>query len=166
MAVRPDELPSGCVLRPACSNDLWAIRRLVFSARLDPTQLRWLQFWVVEHQGRLIACGQLRSFEVAQELGSLVVANRWRHQGIGSVLVRHLIQQATQPLYLECLGDDLAQFYQRFGFRPVEWNLLPRSLKQKFGLSTRLARLFHLPLSIMELTPSPVTPSPPLNRQE
>lgn len=148
-----DELPSGCVLRPARSEDLWGIRRLVFSARLDPTQLRWAQFWVVEHQNQLIACGQLRSFEKAQELGSLVVARQWQHQGIGSVLVRHLIQQATQPLYLECLGKRLVHFYQRFGFRPVEWSSLPRSLQRKFSLSKRLANLFHLPLEIMGLSP-------------
>lgn len=145
------ELPSDCVLRPARAEDLWAIRRLVFSARLDPTQLRWFQFWVVEHQGQLIACGQLRSFQDVQELGSLVVARRWRQRGIGSVLVRHLIQQATYPLYLECLGNKLVQFYQRFGFQPVTWDSLPRSLKQKFGLSKRLAQLFHLPLEIMGL---------------
>jgi amino-acid N-acetyltransferase len=128
-------LPPECVLRPAQVQDTWSIRKLVLSAKLDPTQLRWQQFWVIECNGKIAACGQLRQFPDAQELGSLVVAANWRDRGFGSLLTQHLIQQATQPLYLECLGDRLARFYQRFGFAPVNWQELPRSLKWKFGLS-------------------------------
>ncbi len=133
-----------------------AIRRLVLSALLDPTQLRWSQFWVVEYEGKIIACGQLRSFPEAQELGSIVVAKQWRGQGLGSLLVQHLIRQATLPLYLECLGKGLAQFYCRFGFGPVSWKELPRSLQRKFGLSAFAASTFRLPIAIMKLeTESP-----------
>jgi amino-acid N-acetyltransferase len=83
-------------LRPACSSDIWAIRKLVLSAKLDPTQLRWSQFWVIECEGRVVACGQLRSFAGAQELGSLVVESAWRGQGLGRCLVKHLIREATE----------------------------------------------------------------------
>ena len=121
---------------------IWAIRKLVLSAKLDPTQLRWSQFWVIECEQRLVACGQLRCFYEAQELGSLVVAPAWRGQGLGSYLTKHLIQQATQPLYLECLGSRLAQFYSRFGFVPVSWQELPKSLKVKFGFSKLISRIF------------------------
>jgi len=100
----PESLPIGCTLRPAHARDSWAIRKLVLTAMLDPTQLRWSQFWVVECNEHLVACGQLRSFADAQELGSLVVLSPWRDQGLGMCLTQHLIQQATQPLYLECLG--------------------------------------------------------------
>src|ERR671932_2532405 len=109
-------LPLGCILRRASAGDIWPIRKLVLSARLDPTQLRWSQFWVIECEGRVVACGQLRSFPGAQELGSLVVTPAWRGRGLGSYLTKHLIQAATQPLYLECLGSRLAKFYTRFGF--------------------------------------------------
>lgn len=142
-------LPSGCILRPARQTDSWAIRKLVWSARLDPTQIRWQQFWVIECDQQVVACGQLRSFASAQELGSLVVLPQWRQQGLGSYLVRHLIQQSSQPLYLECLGDRLAQFYRRFEFSPVAWQDLPPSLKPKFGLSQLAVRLLRLPVVIM-----------------
>ncbi|NJP08502.1 MAG: GNAT family N-acetyltransferase [Leptolyngbyaceae cyanobacterium RU_5_1] len=148
--VDQSSLPANCMIRPACSQDQWTIRKLVLAARLDPTQLRWSQFWVVECEGRVIACGQLRSFAGAQELGSLVVARNWRGSGLGSHLTRHLIQQATQPLYLECLGHQLAQFYQRFGFERVAWQELPRSLQRKFGLSNLASRLFRLPVVFMQ----------------
>jgi amino-acid N-acetyltransferase len=142
-------LPAGLTLRPAQPEDLRAIRWLVFSAKLDPTQIRWSQFWVIEQAGQIIACGQLRSFTAAQELGSLVVAREWRHQGLGTALTQHLIHQATNPLYLECLGAKLAQFYQHLGFQPVSWPELPRSLQIKFGLSAFAAR-FGFPVFLMQ----------------
>jgi amino-acid N-acetyltransferase len=134
----------GCVLRPARTSDIWAIRKLVLSAKLDPTQIHWSQFWVIESEARLVACGQLRCFPGAQELGSLVVAPAWRGRGLGTYLVKHLIQEATQPLYLECLGSRLAQFYTRFGFVPISWQELPRPLKWKFAFSTLVSKLFPL----------------------
>jgi amino-acid N-acetyltransferase len=143
-------LPSEFSLRPARSDDIWSIRKLVLSAKLDPTQLRWFQFWVIEHEEKVVACGQLRSFPDAQELGSLVVLSQWRGQGLGSHLTRHLIEQATQPLYLECLGKKLVPFYTRFGFIPVSWQELSPALKQKFGLSALAAKLFRLPVTFMK----------------
>lgn len=130
-------LPSQCVLRPAHASDIWQIRKLVFSAKLDPTQLRWQQFFVIECDSKIVACGQLRSFSGAQELGSLVVVPAWRNQGLGSCLVKHLIKQSTQPLYLEC-ASRLTQFYTSFGFLPISWKEVPSPLKWKFGI-TQLA---------------------------
>jgi amino-acid N-acetyltransferase len=147
------DLPPGYHLRPAQAEDLWSIRKHVLMAKLDPTQIRWSQFWVIEREGQIIACGQLRDFADAQELGSLVVAPQWRGQGLGQYLTQHLIQQATKPLYLECLGPRLAQFYQRFNFVPIEWSALPPSLKRKFGLSKALTRLFRIPLFLMQYQP-------------
>ena len=143
-------LPSECAIRPACPQDMRSIRMLVWSAKLDPTQLRWEQFWVIECGGKLAACGQLRNFAGAQELGSLVVAKDWRDRGLGTYLAKYLIQQATEPLYLECLGKRLASFYTRFGFVEAAWQELPQSLKLKFGLSQLAKTLFRIPVTIMQ----------------
>ncbi len=144
-------MPPDVILRPATAADRGAIRRLVLSALLDPTQLRWSQFWVIECEGHVVACGQLRSFSQAQELGSLVVAPAWQGRGLGSCLAEHLIQEATQPLYLECLGDRLARFYTRLGFVAIAWQDLPNSLKWKFGISQLASRLLPmLSVNIMQ----------------
>ena len=143
-------MPAGCVLSRASSDNIWSIRLLVFRAKLDPTQIRWQQFWVVECDGRLVACGQLRNFSGTQELGSLVVAPDWRGRGLGTMLTQHLIEQATQPLYLECLGQRLAQFYSRFGFVPISFQDLPPALKPKFGLSQLGKRLIKVPVVFMQ----------------
>ena len=141
-------LPPGCTLRSAVAADGPAIRALVQAERLDPTQLRPTQFWVIEHAGQIVACGQLRRFTGAQELGSLVVASAWRGQGLAAALITQLITTASEPLYLECQGK-LAPFYRQFGFRPVTRRSLPRGLKLKFGISRVFATLFRQPLATM-----------------
>jgi amino-acid N-acetyltransferase len=148
-------LPPGCCLRPARAEDSWAIRWQVLQARLDPTQLRWQQFWVIECDQKLVACGQLRQFEGGQELGSLVVALQWRGQGLGTLLSLHLIRQASSPLYLECLGDHLAHFYRRLGFEPATWDTMPPALKKKFRFSQQVSGWLRLPLHILRYASSP-----------
>lgn len=135
-----NSLPPGCIIRSACQDDIWTIRKLVLSAKLDPTQLLWSQFWIIECDGKIVACGQLRNFGTAQELGSIVVVKAWRSRGLGTRLVQHLIAQATQPVYLECVGDRLMQFYTRLGFVSVSWKQLPQTLQGKFGVSQQLTK--------------------------
>ena len=143
-------LPKNCHLRPATAKDIWQIRKLVFGAKLDPTQLRYQQFWVIESENKIVACGQLRTFEKAQELGSLVVASAWRNRGLGTFLSKHLIREAIAPLYLECLGKNLEKFYTRLGFVTISWEELPQSLKFKFGLSEMGRKLLKIPVVLME----------------
>jgi len=142
-------LPKNCQLRTAVATDMGSIRRLVWSAKLDPTQIRWSQFQVIERDKSLLACGQLRVFPEAQELGSLVVATDYRGQGLGTYLAQHLIQSASQPLYLECLGQQLCGYYHRMGFQVVEWRVLPRSLQGKFRLSKVAKTLLRVPVHFM-----------------
>jgi amino-acid N-acetyltransferase len=142
-------LPVGYKLRSATPQDIRPIRRLVWQARLDPTQLRWQQFWIIEQDEAVIACGQLRCHGTVQELGSLVVDMKQRHQGLGSYLVQHLIQQSTRPLYLECLGKNLEQYYHRFGFVPISWQELPSELKLKFGISQLGRIVLRIPVFFM-----------------
>ena len=144
----PDLLPPGCVLRPAGAPDAARIRALVWAARLDPTQLRWPQFLVIVCDGELIACGQLRRFRGAQELGSLAVVPAWQGRGLGGVLVRELVRRATGPLFLECRGA-LVSYYMRFGFVPVSWRAVPGPLKWKFGLTHLFSVLFRQPGAAM-----------------
>ncbi len=143
-------LPLGCILRKATSKDASSIRWLVFTAKLDPTQLKWQQFWVIECDRKIAACGQLRNFTQAQELGSLVVTKKWRNRGLGSFLTQHLIEQATQPLYLECLGKKLIDYYQKFGFKIIDFQDLPVSLKSKFKISQLGKQLIGVPVTFMK----------------
>ena len=144
------KIPCDYTLRAAAAEDQWSIRWLVLSAGLDPSQIRWSQFWLLEKEGRLVGCGQLRSFGDVQELGSLVIARPFRHQGLGSILTQHLTQQASSPLYLECLGQKLVQFYSQLDFEVTELADLPPSLQRKFTLTHNLARFLPWPLVVMK----------------
>jgi amino-acid N-acetyltransferase len=150
MSQASPQLPHQCQLRRATQQDIWAIRRLVLGATLDPTQLRWHQFWIIECNGKVVACGQLRTFEDARELGSLVVAKPWRDRGLGTTLTQQLIAEATQPLYLECLGKTLPHYYQNLGFVPVAYAQLPSSLQAKFKISQLARRFLRMPIAFMK----------------
>lgn len=142
------------VLRKAKPADKWLIKFLIFRAILDPNQLKWQNFWIIEIDNRLIAIGQLRKFALAQELGSLFVIPAWRRQGLGTFLMQHLICQATQPLYLKCVNNRLVNFYVKSGFVPIEFNELPFSLKHKFRLSQARKRFFKGFVVFMKYKPS------------
>jgi amino-acid N-acetyltransferase len=128
-------LPHGYIIRKAKPSDMWLIFLFIIRGRLDPSQLKWQQFLVVEHDSFLVAFGQLRNFKFAQEIGSLFVVPAYRNQGLGTFLIQHLIAQSTQPLYLKCLEHQLEIFYAQRGFIPVSYEELPVSLKSKFRLS-------------------------------
>ncbi len=143
-------LPKGCILRKATFKDILSIRWLVFKAKLDPTQLKWQQFSVIESDNNIIACGQLRNFKEAQEFGSLVVAKNWRNRGLGTAIAQHLIEQASQPLYLECLGKKLVNYYTKFGFKSIDFQDLPSSIKSKFKLSQLGKKILGIPVTFMK----------------
>lgn len=141
-------MSSAIQIRPARAEEQRLLRRLVWKARLDPTQLAWPNFLVATEGVEVVGIGQLRPFGEVQELGSLVVRSAWQGQGIGGQLVRALIARRSCPLYLEC-ATRLAPYYQRFGFYPLSWREVPWPLKGKFALSSGLARLAGQRVQVM-----------------
>lgn len=100
----------------------------------------WQNYWVVEWvdapNGRVIACGQLSHYPIFSVLSDVVVAPRYRQQGIGSFLVTSMVDIArtrNQPLYLACKPERV-KFYQRLGFVAIKPQLLPSSLNRALGL--------------------------------
>lgn len=106
-------------LRPARAEDAAAIRRLVRGARLNPTGLDWRRFIVLEAEGEVVGCVQVKPHrDGSWELASLVVAPGWRGRGLGRRLVEAVLEHHPPPLYLMCRSG-LVPFYERFGFREV-----------------------------------------------
>ncbi len=77
--------------------------------------------WVVECHGELVAFAKLIHFRDKSYVHSLSVIPAWRRRGLGTALVKHLIQEATLPLYLTC-NSSLVSFYSRLGFVPSRSN--------------------------------------------
>jgi amino-acid N-acetyltransferase len=130
---------------------------LLVMAQRQPHE-HWQRYWVVEQVGsnapasrwqpatlrnspRIVACGRIDRGDQHAELYDLYVIPAWRGQGVGRVLVEHLMEQATRPLYLACLPTAVG-FYRRFGFVPIGSETLPVVLRARLSfLNPRLTRL-------------------------
>jgi N-acetylglutamate synthase-like GNAT family acetyltransferase len=128
-------------IRPATESDQAQIKALVRGEGLDPTALHWSHFLIAEDGGQTVGIGQIRPYPNCRELGSLVVVDSHREQGIGGLLIEALLKDEAGPVYLECLAFREA-YYSKFGFRRVPWWQTPMPLKLKAGVGGTLGRLF------------------------
>jgi N-acetylglutamate synthase-like GNAT family acetyltransferase len=153
-------------VRAATTHDQPLIHLWVRRAKLNPLGLAWRNFLVAERMdvepprvhtptsapmaevgGKVVGIGQVRPHrDGTQELASLVVDEAVRGQGVGSLLVRALLERAQLPLYLMC-NSDKVPYYARFGFVEVTTAAqVPRALRGYYRLGrvvARVARLFE-----------------------
>ena len=134
------------LLRSALETDFSAIKALIHEAGINPTGLDWHRFIVVEFPaGRFAGCGQLKPHAGGIiEMASIVVSPSARGQGLARLIIQKLITDAPRPLYLTCRSQ-MGKFYEKFGFRPISGNDLPKY----FQRLSRLVRLINT-LHIME----------------
>ncbi|NJK41782.1 MAG: GNAT family N-acetyltransferase [Acaryochloridaceae cyanobacterium SU_2_1] len=109
-------------------------------------------FQVIEFEQQLIGCALLNTYPAHAELAYLFVKPAERQQGLGSVLVQSLIQNAGQPVYLACKPKVLS-FYRHQGFREGPWSELPPPVQQYFRLFRPHPRLWGFPLVFMVYEP-------------
>jgi amino-acid N-acetyltransferase len=95
--------------------------------------VNWSRFWVIEWNGSLVACGEINCYSTHSMLYYLFVKPVWRSQHLGSYLVKRLVQEATQPLYLVC-KPKLVSFYSQLGFAIVPWREISQPLKSSFHI--------------------------------
>ncbi|MCA9907561.1 MAG: GNAT family N-acetyltransferase, partial [Anaerolineae bacterium] len=119
--------PSAYTIRRAVESDQPVICRLVRSECLNPRDVHWQNFLVVENGSRIIGIGQIRLHGAVKELGSLVVLPEYRGQGVASALIAALEAQAGYPLYLMCANDKVA-YYQRFGYAVLDDMDIPTAI--------------------------------------
>ncbi|MCX6066239.1 MAG: GNAT family N-acetyltransferase [Chloroflexi bacterium] len=127
-------------LRPALEADFPAIQVLIRAAGINPTGLNWQRFTVAEtSDGQFAGCGQLKPHsDGSLELASLAVIPSQRGKGLARLLIHQLAATAPRPLYLTCRSQ-LGPFYEKFGFRPVSGDELPKYFRR----ISRLAGLIN-----------------------
>jgi N-acetylglutamate synthase-like GNAT family acetyltransferase len=96
----------------------------------------WKKFWIIEQEGRIVACGKLCCYSTYSVLYDVMVLPQYRRQGIGSALVQHLSKHASKPLYLACFPDKIG-FYTQLGFMPMGSANLSFVLRHELGISTQ-----------------------------
>lgn len=135
-------------IRPARADEQAHLRSLIRAEWLDPLNVHWENFLVAEEDRRIIGIGQVKPYPGARELGSLVVVNRKREQGVGAAIINALIARESGPLFLFCL-QFREPYYAKFGFRRTFMRDLPRSLKFKYAFGWTFTRLFRYKLIVM-----------------
>lgn len=134
--------------------DFPVIKGLIHEAGINPTGLDWRRFVVAETvDGQFAGCGQLKPHsDGTLELASIAVMSSMRKQGLGGMIIRKLINEAPRPLYLTCRAQ-LGPFYQKYGFRIIKGNELPRyfrNISRIAGLVNKM-HLVHVTLLVMVL---------------
>lgn len=137
-------LENDLLLRRAQANDARAIRALIRRVGINPTALAWQRFWLIcSPSGELLACGQVKPHgDGTHELASIAVQPGEQGRGLGSQMIRHLLDENPPPLYLTCRAG-LQSYYARFGFRALSPDEMPpyfRRIKRLFALYRRLVR--------------------------
>ena len=131
-------------IRPARETESAQIRDLIHLVGINPLGLDWKRFVVaVNQQDEILGCGQLKPHgpEVL-ELASLAVYPEQQRKGIARLIIEHLLKGSPRPLYLMC-ESGLGPLYERFGFRPIPYEEMPRyfqRISKLAGLVTTLAQ--------------------------
>lgn len=120
-------------IRDATVDDRAKIRRIVRAANINPTGLDWPHFIVAEDGGAVVGVGQVKPHRGGmRELASIAVVPARQGEGIGSTIVRELLQRERGMLHLTCRSQ-LQGYYERFGFRRLE----PRDYPTYFAVACR-----------------------------
>jgi amino-acid N-acetyltransferase len=147
--MKHDQAAALPTIRRAAAADQLAIRAIVGTAGLDPSKLDWPNFVLAEADGQIAAIGQIRPHRNCPELGSIVTVPEYRGQGIAARIIKTLLHERTDTIYLECAGR-MTTFYTRFGFQEIPWQQAPMPLRLKAGLGNMLGRLFGIRIAVMK----------------
>jgi N-acetylglutamate synthase-like GNAT family acetyltransferase len=114
-------------LRPARETDDGPIKDLIHSSGINPMGLDWRRFIVaVDERDQVIATGQIKPHgRDILELASIAVVPPYRGKGLARAIIEHLLRDSTRPLYLTCVSS-LGPFYEKFGFKDVDYADMPR----------------------------------------
>ncbi|MGW8226422.1 MAG: GNAT family N-acetyltransferase [Anaerolineales bacterium] len=129
-------------IRPATEEDAPVIRNLVRIGQINPTGLKWERFMVAESEdGQVIGCCQVKQHrDGSDELASLVVDPDWRGQGIARALIEYFLEIYKGDLFLMCRSS-LGRLYEKFGFREVPHEGLPRYFQRIMALMGLFERM-------------------------
>lgn len=123
-----------CVsLRRAVHADHEAVTTLLRDSQL-PTDgvAEWLdQFWVAEHQGRVVGMAGMERYGDSGLLRSVAVTQEWRGTGIGRTLVDRVLEEGraagVREVYL--LTTTAEHYFPRLGFGCVDRETVPAALQ-------------------------------------
>ncbi|HTR44292.1 MAG TPA: GNAT family N-acetyltransferase [Thermodesulfovibrionales bacterium] len=107
--------PEGALkVRPAQESDLAFIREELVRNNIDAENLDHREFLVAAEDGGIAGFGRLRRTGQFYQIGCIAVVEEKRGRGVGSLLIKHLIENT--PVKLVYIVTDLVEYFQRMGF--------------------------------------------------
>ncbi len=114
-------------IRKAHKEDMAFIVEKINHFHLDDEVLDYRHFVVVVDEVEIVGFGRIRPHKEVYELGSVGVVEQRRNQGIGKMIVNHLIDKfPTDDVYIT---TDLINYFERLGFKKIESG--PKELVEK-----------------------------------
>ena len=136
-------------LRDATIEDQPTIRQIVRAANINPTGLDWPRFIVAEDGGAIVGVGQVKPHrDGTRELASIAVLPARQGQGIGTAIIQDLVRRENATLYLTCRSR-LQGYYERFGFRRLEFRDYPPYFARMLPILNTLGRFFRVQVIVM-----------------
>jgi N-acetylglutamate synthase-like GNAT family acetyltransferase len=130
-------------LRPAIESDKTKITDLIHRSGINPMDLDWRRFVVVEQGGAFAGCGQLKPHgDDSLELASIAVEKPYRGQGVARLIITHLLAQSPRPLYLTCRSS-LGALYEKFGFHAIDADEMPAYFRRISRLAKVLIKFMR-----------------------
>lgn len=131
-------------VRSARESESAQIRDLIYSVGINPMGLDWKRFVVAANKrDEMIGCGQIKPHgQDVLELASIAVYPEYRGQGVARAIIEHLLKDSPRPVYLMC-ESSLGSFYEKFGFRGISYEEMPRyfqRISKLAGLAATLVR--------------------------
>ena len=132
------------IIRPARESEDSQIKGLIHLTGINPMGLDWKRFVVaVNERNEMIGCGQLKPHGAdILELASIAVYPEHQGRGVARAIIEHLLKDSPRPLYLMC-ETSLGTLYEKFGFRAISYEEMPRyfqRISKLAGLAATLAR--------------------------
>lgn len=131
-------------IRPARETEAAQIRNLIFLVGINPTGLDWKRFVVaVDERDEMIGCGQIKPHgQDVLELASIAVYPEHQGKGVARAIIEHLLRGSPRPLYLMCQSS-LGALYEKFGFRGIAYEEMPRYFQRISRLAGIVKTLSH-----------------------
>ena len=111
---------------PCDDDDFLLVKKFISDFSLDDTQLDARQFLIAKKNHEVIGFVRYKKYEDCAELCSLGVVENYRLKGVGSKLVRALLQKNGRPVFIVTI---IPEFFTRFGFEDVPE--YPESVRKK-----------------------------------
>jgi N-acetylglutamate synthase-like GNAT family acetyltransferase len=131
-------------IRPARETESAQIKDLIHLVGINPMDLDWKRFVVaLNERDEMIGCGQLKPHgKDILELASLAVYPEQRGKGVGRAIIQDLLKDSPRPLYLMC-ESSVGPLYEKFGFREISYEEMPRYFQRISKLVGLAATLAH-----------------------